>query len=190
MYNNEYEYLIIIFANKGDKIMSNKYTSIVNVDFQYAHRFMGYKGEASHLHGHSGLLTIELEDEVDPATGFAHSCKEGLKKAWEVLDHFHHATVFEQGDPLLEATIDAYKKDGTNNNYDYCKPLKKIDHELAWSYPEYRIVVTKKVSSCENLCELFHALLKDKMPIKKITMRSSLMNAASKEFEPNLNYER
>jgi hypothetical protein len=61
-------------------------------------------------------------------------------------------------------------------------PLKKIDHPLAWSYPEYRIVVTKKVSTCENLCELFYELLKDKLPIKKITMRSSLMNAATKEF--------
>ena len=58
----------------------------------------------------------------------------------------------------------------------------KNRHPLAWSYPEYRIVVTKKVSTCENLCELFYELLKDKMPIKKISYRSSSMNAASKEF--------
>jgi 6-pyruvoyltetrahydropterin/6-carboxytetrahydropterin synthase len=30
---------------------------------------------------------------------------------------------------------------------------------------------------------LFYELLKDKMPIKKITFRSSSMNAASKEFK-------
>jgi 6-pyruvoyltetrahydropterin/6-carboxytetrahydropterin synthase len=83
----------------------------------------------------------------------------------------------------LEAVIDVYKKEGINNNDpENCVPLKKIDHALAWSYPEYRIVVTKKVSTCENLCELFYELLKDKMPIKKITFRSSSMNAASKEF--------
>ena len=65
--------------------MSNdKYTSIVNLDFQYAHRFMKWPREAKHLHGHSGLLCIELEDTVDPVTGFAHACKEGFKKAWEV----------------------------------------------------------------------------------------------------------
>ena len=76
-----------------------------------------------------------------------------------------------------------YKKEGITNDPEHCVPLKKIDHPLAWSYPEYRIVVTKKVSTCENLCELFYELLKDKMPIKKIIYRSSSMNAASKEFK-------
>ena len=164
--------------------MSNdKYTSIVKLDFQYAHRFMNWPREAKHLHGHSGLLEIELEDKVDPVTGFAHACKDGFKKAWEVCDHFHHAALFQEGDPLLEAVIAVYKKKGINNDPKHCIPLKKIDHPLAWSYPEYRIVVTKKVSTCENLCELFYELLKDKMPIKKITFRSSSMNAASKEFK-------
>ena len=164
--------------------MSNdKYTSIVNLDFQYAHRFMNWSREAKHLHGHSGLLTIELEDAVDPITGFAHACKYGFKIAWEVCDHFHHATIFQEGDPLLEAVLAVYKEHGIINDPKTCVPLKKIDHPLAWSYPEYRIVVTKKVSTCENLCELFYELLKNKLPIKKITIRSSLMNAASKVFK-------
>ncbi|MCL2839083.1 MAG: 6-carboxytetrahydropterin synthase [Oscillospiraceae bacterium] len=163
--------------------MSNKYRSIMNVDFQYAHRFMDWPREAKHLHGHSGLLTIELEDKVDPVTGFAFPCKEAQKIAWaEVLDNFHHATLFQEGDPLLDAVLATYKKEGIVNDPKYCVPLKKIDHKLAWSYPEYRIVVTKKVSTCENLCELFYELLKDKMPIKKVAFRSSLMNAATKEF--------
>jgi len=83
---------------------------------------------------------------------------------------------------LLDAVLAVYEKEGIINDPEHCVPLKKIDHPLAWSYPEYRIVVTKKVSTVENLCELFYELLKDKMPIKKITMRSSLMNAASKTF--------
>lgn len=163
--------------------MSNKATSIVSVDsFQYAHRFMNWDREAKHLHGHSGYLTIELEDEIDPKTGFAHSCKDGMKIAWEVVDHFHHATLFQAGDPLLEATLEVYKKHGIVNDPKHCVPLKKIDHPLVWSYPEYRIVVTKKVSTCENLCEIFYELLKDKLPIRKITMRSSPINAASMTF--------
>jgi 6-pyruvoyltetrahydropterin/6-carboxytetrahydropterin synthase len=162
----------------------DKYISIVNVEFQYAHRFMNYEGEAQYLHGHSGRVEIELEDTVDSVTGFAHSCKDGLKIAWEeVFDHFHHASVFQEGDPLLELVLEGYEKTGIRNGAKNCLPLKKIDHELAWSYPECRVVVTKKVSSCENLCELFYELLKDKLPIKKITMRSSSMNAASKEFK-------
>ena len=164
--------------------MSDKYTSIVKVEsFQYAHRFMNWQGEAKHLHGHSGFLTIELRSEVDPVTGFAFPCKEGMKIAWEVVDHFHHATLFQEGDPLLDAVLDVYKKEGIFNDPKFCVPLKKIDHPLAWSYPEYRIVVTKKVSTCENLCELFYELLKDKMPIRKIEMRSSPINAASKKFK-------
>jgi len=161
----------------------NTARSIMTVDFQYAHRFMDWPREAKHLHGHSGLLTVELENTVDEKTGFAFPCKEAQKIAWaEVLDNFHHATLFQEGDPLLQAVIDTYKKNGIINDPKFCVPLKKLDHALAWSYPEYRVVVTKKVSTCENLCELFYELLKDKMPIKKITFRSSSMNAASMEF--------
>jgi 6-pyruvoyltetrahydropterin/6-carboxytetrahydropterin synthase len=164
--------------------MSNeKYTSIVKLDFQYAHRFMNWPCEAKHLHGHSGLVTFELEDTVDPVTGFAHACKEGFKKAWEICDHFHHATIFQEGDPLLDAVLDVYKKEGITNDPEHCVPLKKIDHPLLWSYPEYRICVSKKVTTCENWCEILYELLKDKMPIKKITFRSSSMNCASKEFK-------
>jgi 6-pyruvoyltetrahydropterin/6-carboxytetrahydropterin synthase len=41
--------------------------------------------------------------------------------------------------------------------------------------------VVKKVATCENLIELFHSLLKDKMNIKKMTFTSG-MNGASVVF--------
>ncbi len=41
--------------------------SITTLDLQYAHRFFGFKGEAQYLHGHTGILTIEVEDSVEPA---------------------------------------------------------------------------------------------------------------------------
>ena len=47
---------------KGDKIMR----SITTLDLQYAHRFYGFKGEAQYLHGHTGVLTIEVEDTIEP----------------------------------------------------------------------------------------------------------------------------
>ena len=162
---------------------TNKARSIMTVDFQYAHRFMNWEREAKHLHGHSGLLTIEMEDTVDEKTGFAFPCKEAQKIAWkEIVDNFHHATLLQEGDPLLPVMIDTYQKHGIINDPKHCVPLKKLEHPLVWSYPEYRIVVTKKVSTCENMCEMFYEILKDKMPIKKITFRSSAMNAASMEF--------
>jgi len=157
--------------------------SIMTVDFQYAHRFMHWKREAKHLHGHSGLLTIEMENTVDPVTGFAFACKEAQKIAWkEIVDHFHHGLLLQEGDPLIEAIIGVYKTHNVINDPKHCIPLKKIEHPLVWSYPEYRIAITKKVSTCENLCEMFYELLKDKLPIKKISFRSSQMNAASMEF--------
>ncbi len=40
--------------------------SITTLELQYAHRFYGFKGEAQYLHGHTGVLTIEVEDTVEP----------------------------------------------------------------------------------------------------------------------------
>ena len=36
--------------------------SFTSFDLQYAHRFYGFRGEAQYLHGHTGHLTIEVED--------------------------------------------------------------------------------------------------------------------------------
>lgn len=40
--------------------------SITTLELQYAHRFYNFKGEAQYLHGHTGVLTIEVEDSVEP----------------------------------------------------------------------------------------------------------------------------
>jgi 6-pyruvoyltetrahydropterin/6-carboxytetrahydropterin synthase len=61
-------------------------------------------------------------------------------------------------------------------------PAKKLDHALVWSFPESRIAVTKKPSTCENFCEIFYELLKKDLNIKKVTFRSSLLNAATKNY--------
>lgn len=42
--------------------------SITKIELQYAHRFYKFQGEAQYLHGHTGVLTIEVEDTVDPAS--------------------------------------------------------------------------------------------------------------------------
>ena len=39
--------------------------SIATLDLQYAHRFYGFKGEAQYLHGHTGVLTIEVEEPIN-----------------------------------------------------------------------------------------------------------------------------
>ena len=162
---------------------TNYATSIVRLDFQYGHRFMHYPGEAQFLHGHSGLLEIEYSGKIDEKTGFVYPIKEAKKLAWEVANNFHHGTLFQEGDPLLDLVLSGYEKTGIRNGAPSTVPPKKLDHPLVWSYPECRVSVTKKVSTCENFCEIFYELLKDKLNITKVTFRSSSLNAASRSYK-------
>jgi 6-pyruvoyltetrahydropterin/6-carboxytetrahydropterin synthase len=75
--------------------------SITKLDLQYAHRFYGFKGEAQYLHGHTGVLTIEVEDSVNSGVNMVFPCNEIQKTAWEVLKNFDHALILRQDDPLL-----------------------------------------------------------------------------------------
>jgi 6-pyruvoyltetrahydropterin/6-carboxytetrahydropterin synthase len=164
--------------------------AIVNLDFQYAHRFMYYEGEAQFLHGHSGLLTLEIGGPVDERTGFTYACKDAYRLAWEIADNFHHGTIFQEGDPLLEVVLASYEKMGILHGGKGTIPAIALNHPLVYSYPKCRISVTKKVSSCENMCEIFYELLKDKLDIRKITFRSSSMNAASRDYSDKYSFPR
>ena len=77
--------------------------SITTLDLQYAHRFYGFKGEAQYLHGHTGVLTIEVEDSVNEGVNMVFPCNEIKKIAWDVLKNFDHALVLREDDPLLPA---------------------------------------------------------------------------------------
>ena len=59
--------------------------SITTFDLQYAHRFYGFQGEAQYLHGHTGVLTIEVEDTVNEGVNMVYPCNEIQKVAWDVL---------------------------------------------------------------------------------------------------------
>ena len=55
--------------------------SITTFDLQYAHRFYGFRGEAQYLHGHTGVLTIEVEDTINTGVNMVYPCneKQGIK---------------------------------------------------------------------------------------------------------------
>lgn len=59
--------------------------SITKLDLQYAHRFYGFKGEAQYLHGHTGVLTIEVEGSINFGVNMVFPCNEIQKTAWEVF---------------------------------------------------------------------------------------------------------
>lgn len=50
--------------------------SITKLDLQYAHRFYGFKGEAQYLHGHTGVLTIEVEGSINSGVNMVFPCNE------------------------------------------------------------------------------------------------------------------
>ncbi len=156
--------------------------SITKLSIQYAHRFLNYEGEAQYLHGHSGLLTIEVEGEVNPKNGFVYPCNSIKRVAWDYAKNFDHGLILQQEDPLLPGILAAYEKQGIRNGAPSNTMLGlPIDNELAKSYPECRLVVVKKVATCENMIEIFYSLLKDKFNIKKMTFASG-DNCASMDF--------
>ena len=59
--------------------------SITTFNLQYAHRFYRFQGEAQYLHGHTGVLTLGVEDTIVPGVNMVYPCNEILWLAWVVL---------------------------------------------------------------------------------------------------------
>ena len=156
--------------------------SITKLNLQYAHRFLNYEGEAQYLHGHTGLLTIEVEGDVDKRTGFVYPCNSIKNQAWGYLKNFDHALILQEEDPLLPEILEVYKKQGIKDGAPDNKMVgPAFENALAKAYPACRLVVVKKVATCENLIEVFYSLLKDKYNIKKMTFASG-DNCASMKY--------
>ena len=157
--------------------------SITTFHIQYAHRFYNFKGEAQYLHGHTGTLTIEVEDTINPGVNMVFPCNEIRKTAWHVIQNFDHALILRQDDPLLPAILAVYEqqgiKDGAPTNQMKGEAFKT---ELATAYPDCRLVVTKETMTVEGMIKIVYALLKDKLNIAKITFTSGV-NVASQEYQ-------
>ena len=156
--------------------------SITTFDLQYAHRFYGFQGEAQYLHGHTGVLTIEVEDTINEGVNMVYPCNEIRKVAWDVLKNFDHALILRHDDPLLPAILDVYEKQGIKNGHPRnTMKGEAFCTELAQAYPDSRLVVTKETMTVEGMIKIVYDLLKDKLNIAKITFTSGV-NAASCEF--------
>lgn len=156
--------------------------SIAKLQLQYAHRFYNFKGEAQYLHGHSGILTIEVEDTINSGVNMVFPCNEIQKTAWEVLQNFDHALILREDDPLLPAVLAVYDKQGIRSNVPTNTmkgPAFKTD--LAVAHPDCRVVVTKETMTAEGMIKIVYELLKDKLNIAKLTFVSGV-NTASAEF--------
>lgn len=156
--------------------------SITTLDLQYAHRFYGFKGEAQYLHGHTGILTIEVEDSVNMGVNMVFPCNEIKKIAWDVLKNFDHALILREDDPLLPAILSVYEKQGIKNGHPQnTMKGEAFETTLATAYPNCRLVVTKETMTVEGMIKIVYDLLKDKLNIAKLTF-SSGVNKASQEY--------
>lgn len=159
--------------------------SITTFDIQYAHRFYRFQGEAQYLHGHTGKLTIEVEDTVEKGVNMVYPCNEIQKVAWSVIKNFDHALILREDDPLLPAILDVYEKQGIKNGHPQNKMKgEAFKTELCTAYPDCRLVVTKETMTVEGMIKIVYDLLKDKLKIAKITFVSGV-NIASAEFNPS-----
>lgn len=164
--------------------------SITKFDLQYAHRFYGFRGEAQYLHGHTGVLTIEVEDSINMGVNMVFPCNEIQKTAWKVLQNFDHAVILREDDPLLPAILEVYEKQGIKNGAPQnTMKGEAFKTELAAAYPDCRLVVTKETMTAEGMIKIVYDLLKDKLNISKITFKSG-SNTASEEYKVNKTIER
>ena len=157
--------------------------SVTKLELQYAHRFYNFKGEAQYLHGHTGVLTIEVEDTVNMGVNMVFPCNEIQKTAWNVLKNFDHALVLREDDPLLPAVLDVYEKQGIKNGAP-TNTMKgaAFKTDLCTAYPDCRLVVTKETMTVEGMIKMVYDLLKDKLNIVKLTFTSGV-NAATECYE-------
>ena len=157
--------------------------SITTLDIQYAHRFYGFCGEAQYLHGHTGILTIEVEDSINEGVNMVYPCNEIKKIAWDVLKNFDHALILREDDPLLPAVLKVYEEQGIKDGHpqNVMKGAAFIT-ELCTAYPDCRLVVTKETMTVEGMIKIVYSLLKDKLNSVKLTFTSGV-NAASEEYE-------
>ena len=156
--------------------------SITTFTIQYAHRFYNFKGEAQYLHGHTGILTIAVEDTINPGVNMVFPCNEIRKTAWHVIQNFEHALILRHDDPLLPAVLGVYEKQGIRNG----APTNQMKGpafktELATAHPDCRLVVTKETMTVEGMIKIVYELLKDKLNIAKITFVSG-DNSACQEY--------
>lgn len=164
--------------------------SLTTFTLQYAHRFYGFKGEAQYLHGHTGTLTIEVEDSINAGVNMVFPCNEIKKTAWAILKNFDHALVLREDDPLLPAIMGVYEKTGIlNGTPQNTMKGAALETDLVKFYPDCRIAVTKETMTVEGMIKIVYDLLKDQLNIAKIRFTSG-DNAAEQEFTPTESMER
>lgn len=72
------------------------------IDFCYGHRLLDYAGKCRHLHGHNGVLEVDVESETVSAVGMVvdFGVVRDLVKSW-VDANLDHRMVLCESDPAV-----------------------------------------------------------------------------------------
>jgi 6-pyruvoyltetrahydropterin/6-carboxytetrahydropterin synthase len=100
------------------------------------------------------------------------------------MANFDHAILLQNTDPLLPELLKVYQKQGIRNSTPDNKVIgPAIKNKLVEMHPECRLVITRDITTCENMIEIFHSLLKDKLKIARMRFQSKDDVAAVKYFK-------
>ena len=74
---------------------------VKTIDFCYGHRLLDYEGKCRHLHGHNGLLEVEIESESLDHRGMVMDFSDlrGVVKDW-VDRNLDHKMLLHKDDPV------------------------------------------------------------------------------------------
>lgn len=86
--------------------MSHKITK--TFDFSYGHRLLDYDGKCRYLHGHNGLLEVDMVAETLDERGMLLDFGElkSITKGW-IDQYIDHKMVLAKRDPIVPVLMDA-----------------------------------------------------------------------------------
>ena len=82
--------------------MANVFTISRQFTFCYAHRLQGHPGKCANLHGHNGMVKIELQSKQLNSQGMVADFGDvkNLIGNW-IENTLDHRTILKEGDPLV-----------------------------------------------------------------------------------------
>lgn len=136
---------------------------------EYAHRLANHSGLCRFLHGHCGVVTIQLDGAVEEETGMVidFGYMGWLK---DIVMQFDHATALDVADPLCDILVDAYDEGR----------LERM-----------RIVLMEGPPTAENFCSYLAGKIQGELHdswdgtglrLKSISFQETLGNRAVQEF--------
>ncbi len=110
------------------------YKIVKRINFSYAHRLMGHKGKCANLHGHNGLVEVEISgrslDSMGMLVDFAQV--KAMVTNW-IEDHLDHRTILKADDPLSEILAGTGEKIFLMDRHPTAENLARIIFQAAGS---------------------------------------------------------